>query len=79
VVVPWRGRGREGRRLWPSCAFLFRRALGFDSDGVFGHRSRLGPARNAEGGYGSLCSSSPRRDAGWLPHERRDASAVVSF
>ena len=44
--------------------------FGFDSDGVFGHRSRLGPARNAEGGYGSLCSSSPCRDAGWLPAYR---------
>jgi hypothetical protein len=61
--------------------------LWFDPDGVFVHRSRLGPARNAEGVtvLSVLPPRGPRRDAGLvdaffgLPRTRRDASAVVFF
>lgn len=76
--------GAGGEAVVAVMCFSVSARFGFDSDGVFGHRSRLGPARNAEGRYGSLCSLFSLPVSGrWLvtslPHKRRDASAVVSF
>lgn len=84
-MVPWRA--RCGGKAVVASMYFSVSVLWFDPDGVFVHRSRLGPARNAEGVtvLSVLPPRGPRRDAGLvdaffgLPRTRRDASAVVFF